>query len=335
MTPSDEAPGRRCPLSYRYAPSVFRREPSLTAETLYVIGGLYGNPEALHAVLEMKRAEERHGRSVTLVFNGDFHWFDAEPGEFRRIGETVLAHTATRGNVETELEEGTDCGCNYPSYVDELTVARSNEIMRRLQAAAATHPELRRRHATLPMHLTVRVGEARIGILHGDPVSLAGWGFAVENMEPIDPDLRRAVAGAGETTSAEAVRAYFRAADVLAFACTHTCLPFAQDFECDGSPRLVINNGAAGMPNFRGWTAGLVTRVSARPDVPAQSVYGISLGGLRFDALPVAYDHSAWLERFRAHWPPGSPAYDSYYRRLTQGPNFTPRQAARSNVVFD
>ena len=40
-----------------------------------------------------------------LVFNGDFHWFDAEPGWFRqRPAAQVNAGTAaTRGNVETEL----------------------------------------------------------------------------------------------------------------------------------------------------------------------------------------------------------------------------------------
>ena len=36
-------PGRSCPLHYRYAPQSLRRPPEIAADTLYVIGGLYGN----------------------------------------------------------------------------------------------------------------------------------------------------------------------------------------------------------------------------------------------------------------------------------------------------
>ncbi|MFN7594240.1 MAG: hypothetical protein ACK5PU_01360, partial [bacterium] len=48
------APGRSCPLHYRYAPEVFRSEaPSSLQglEVLYVVGGLYGNALALDQVL--------------------------------------------------------------------------------------------------------------------------------------------------------------------------------------------------------------------------------------------------------------------------------------------
>ena len=42
-------PGRSCPLSYRYAPSIFNRDADVHAETIYVVGGLYGNVQALDA----------------------------------------------------------------------------------------------------------------------------------------------------------------------------------------------------------------------------------------------------------------------------------------------
>ena len=71
--------GRSCPLHYRYPPDVFAEPASLRAETLYVVGGVYGNLESLHRVLEMKREEERHtGARVELLFNGDFNWFDCD-----------------------------------------------------------------------------------------------------------------------------------------------------------------------------------------------------------------------------------------------------------------
>ena len=46
---------------------------------------------------------EEPGGPATIVFNGDFHWLDVDPEDFRSISETVLAHHATKGNVEAEL----------------------------------------------------------------------------------------------------------------------------------------------------------------------------------------------------------------------------------------
>jgi hypothetical protein len=74
--------------------------PSLEVEALWVAGGLYGNPFALDALIE---AYERERGAKALVFNGDFHWFDIDPGDHARVHQAVLAHHATRGNVETEL----------------------------------------------------------------------------------------------------------------------------------------------------------------------------------------------------------------------------------------
>ena len=51
--------GRTCPLHYRYSPALFREVPTEHAVTVYAVGGLYGNPEALAAVLDLKREEER------------------------------------------------------------------------------------------------------------------------------------------------------------------------------------------------------------------------------------------------------------------------------------
>jgi len=169
------AAGRSCPLDYRYAPEVLARPAELEAKTLYVIGGLYGNRPALEAVLTL--AENEPG-PVTLVFNGDFNWFNVDLQGFQSINEAVLKHCALRGNVETELareEAGDGCGCAYPDWVDDATVARSNAIMRCLRETARQCPELRERLSALPMHSVAQVGGLRIGIVHGDAESLAGW----------------------------------------------------------------------------------------------------------------------------------------------------------------
>jgi hypothetical protein len=332
-------PGRTCPPHYRYHVSALRGAPALHAETLYVVGGLYGNIEALHTLLEMIRAEERSGPPVTLVFNGDFNWFNIDFESFNEINETVLRHRAIQGNVEAELggDGFAGCGCNYPPYVDQTTVDHSNQIMLRLRERAEGCGALVRGLSALPMYLAAQVGGERIGILHGDAESLAGWAFAVESMEPLDRPLRLSLGcRSGEpTTTQRQVKRYFETAEVRAFACTHTCLPFAQDFYVRGRQHLLINNGAAGMPNFRDLTAGLVTRISTSPMAPVGSLYGITLGSARFDAIRVDYDHRAWLQRFSRNWPAGSAAHNSYWKRMISGPNYRIAQALRSSVRGD
>ena len=146
--------GRSCPRQYHYGPAVFDTEPSAALrnlEVLYVVGGLYGNELALHEVLRL--FDQEHGRK-RLVFNGDFHWFDTDPATFERIQRSVLAHTALRGNVETELADPapTDdagCGCAYPQWVGDGVVERSNRILTRLRSA--TTAALRAELAALPM----------------------------------------------------------------------------------------------------------------------------------------------------------------------------------------
>ena len=297
-----EAPGRVCPAEYRYSPRVFDREAEVSAQTLYVVGGLYGNVEALERVVEMAAAE-----SASVVFNGDFHWFDVDAGDFDRVSRTVLAHHATRGNVETEIcaeDSGAGCGCAYPLDVSDAEVRRSNEILARLRETARAAPQWRRRLAALPMHLVARVGDARVAIVHGDACSLAGWGFAHDRLA--DPSHARWIESA------------FRDGRVDVFASTHTCLPALRAFEGG----VVANNGAAGMPNHAGTRFGIITRVSVFPHAGPGRLRGLARGGVHIDALRVDYDHDRWMRRFLSQWPPQSAAHASYHRRMTEGPGF-------------
>lgn len=304
----EQRPGRLCPVSYRYSPRVFDREPELVADTLYVIGGLYGNVEALEAI---ERLAAREATPPVLVFNGDFHWFDVDGGDFASITRAVLRHPAIRGNVETELahdEVAAGCGCAYPADVSDADVARSNEILVRLRETARAHPALRQWLGELPMHLVARVGEARIGIVHGDAASLAGWGFAHDRLDL--PSHARWIENA------------FREARVDVFASTHTCLPALRRFDWGDASGLVANNGAAGMPNYAGSRHGLATRISIAPHGGAEALFGERIAGVHVEALRVDYDHARWVERFLAGWPQGTAAHASYYRRIVEGPRF-------------
>jgi hypothetical protein len=324
--------GRDCPLAYRYRPEALAGAAVLSTSTLYVVGGLYGNPAALQAVLQ--RVRRGPTGEATIVFNGDFHWLDVDLEDFRSISETVLSHHAIKGNVEAELASNQDagCGCAYPDYVDDAVVERSNQIMTRLRATAGRFPDLVDRLGRLPRYLTARVGGERVGIVHGDPESLAGWGLALEAMEPGNAAVRKQTGWGGQPTTLARVDDWFRRADVSVLASTHTGLPYAQDFVVTGRRRLVINNGAAGMGNFAGTTYGVITRLSSHPEPPSDSLYGVTIGGLRCDALPVRFDVDWWQARFLAQWPPGSPAYRSYFTRITSGTPLLPEQAARGGV---
>lgn len=310
------APGRSCPLHYRYDPSAFHREapPPLQAlDVLYVVGGLYGNELALARVLELFDRERGRKR---LVFNGDFHWFDADPEVFAAVQRAVLAHEATRGNVETELSAAGDdagCGCAYPDWVGDGVVERSNRIMQRLRRAATDVQ--RSALAALPMWQRADVGGARIGIVHGDATSLAGWGFAQEHLRQ---PAHRAEAGR-----------WFEHAQVDAFACTHTCLPVFQGLP--GRKHWVLNNGAAGMPNFRGDPAGLLTRVAPSPYAGPERRFGVTLApGVHAEAIAIDVDANDWQRRFLALWPEGSAAHVSYFDRIQRGPDYHPGVAIRT-----
>ena len=313
LSPAFSRPGRSCPLHYRYGPAVFAREADMQADTLYVVGGLYGNEAALATALDML-AHERG--EATLLFNGDFNWFNCDGAGFEAINNAVLSHRALRGNVETELatdDASAGCGCGYPDSVPEADVARSNQILEQLRGTARRFPALRARLKDLPMHTVARVGDVRIGIVHGDAESLAGWQFDVSALD--DPGQK------------EQLRATFDSARVDGFASSHTCLPALREFSVADDKRWVINNGAAGMPNFRDTRFGVLTRISVQPPAPESSLYGLRDKGVFIDALPIHYDHSRWLEGFLANAPAGSPAHESYYRRIVDGPAYDPRKA--------
>ena len=307
-------PGRSCPLHYRYAPSAFARAADIHADTVYVIGGLYGNVPALNAILELADAEPI---KPTLIFNGDFNWFNVDAESFSTVNREVLRHIALRGNVETELgaDAGAGCGCAYPEYVDDADVERSNTIMTRLQETARGFPDLIQTLAALPMHAIAEVGGSRFGVVHGDAESLAGWRFAHDQLH--------------DEANVAWLQQICRAANLAGFASSHTCLPTFRRFaDANAKPaHFVINNGAAGMPNFSHTQYGLISRLSVFPAREGLSQYGGKIGSLYVDAVPVHYDAVKFQQSFLESWSEGSAAHHSYFKRIVDGPIYAATHA--------
>ena len=163
MTPS-QAPGRNCPLHYCYRPSDFAVPASTCCEVLYVVGGLYGNVQALNRVVELF---ERECGDKRLVFNGDFHWFDVDAQAFAQIQRGVLVVRGDPGqrrnrarHAASHDDDDVGCGCGYPDWVGDAVVERSNQILKRLRGTARAMPGACRELATLPMWRRIDVGDA-------------------------------------------------------------------------------------------------------------------------------------------------------------------------------
>lgn len=301
--------GRTCPLHYRYSATALAKPPDLQIDTLYVVGGLYGNMQAWRTVAQL--FEQEPAARKQLVLNGDFHWFDIDARLFTEIEVATGPYMRLRGNVETEIalpSSGAGCGCAYPDEVDDGTVERSNRILECLREVAQQDPAAAARLAGLPMYATAQVGAQRVGLVHGDAESLAGWGF--------DP------ARLDDTSHQATVARWFAQAKVDIFASSHTCAAGLRQLTVMEHERVVINNGAAGMPCFAGQRFGVISRIATTPVPPdLHRLYGTVSGDLHIDAIAVPYNTDAWEACFLAMWPEGSDAYRSYWSRIQHGPH--------------
>lgn len=288
--------GRDCPLDYRLARDAFAGEPLFDCQALYVVGGLYGNRQALAAV-QRRVASEPQAR---VVFNGDAHWFDRAPQIFQQIEQGLSTYLALRGNVETELgradDSGAGCGCAYPMEVDDAVVERSNAIQLTLNRTVQGLPGMAANLAARPSTALVSVAGRRVAISHGDEQSLAGWSCSRESLSA--PERQ------------QQLDAWFSANSVQVLATSHTCSAVAVNLEHGA----LINNGAAGLPNFAGGRYGLLSRIATTPHPAA--LYRCQRDGLFIEALPLSYDHNAFLADFDRQWPAQSPAALSYRARV-------------------
>lgn len=215
------------------------------------------------------------------------------------------------GNVEAELcrekDIGAGCGCAYPEYVADDIVIRSNIIHRELKTTLEQLPSWKGLLAQRPRAAVFSVNRNRVAVTHGDEQSLGGWHCSVEALSR--PDRQNKL-----FSWMEKMRL-----DVMAT--THTCTPAV----IARQNRAVINNGAAGMPNFSGKLYGLATRITDAPSENA--LYRTLWRNLYVEAIPIPCQHKAFLEWFEKIWPNGSPAEQSYKERITRGPVFSAKEA--------
>lgn len=318
------AAGRFCPPDYRISPDTYNALEPHSADVLYVAGGLYGNTEAL---AEIERLYALDVSAVgadrcDLVFNGDFHWFDASIEAFAEIHQRTSAFYRLRGNVETELARENDsaagCGCAYPDSVSDQDVAWSNQIIALLATVGrqAIGADAMQAMSKLPVTAKWQVADCAVAITHGDHESLAGWSFAQDRLAQ---------------TWADGLADQMQAWNIDIFACSHTCLPVAQSYEQASRAYAVVNNGAAGLANARGMAGGIVTRIArsgvAKP--PVEPLYSARIGSCEVSALPVNQDETSWQQKFLSIWPEHSAAHSAYFARIVHGPDYSLDEAAR------
>ena len=153
-----------------------------------------------------------------------------------------------------------------------------------------------------------------MGVVHGDAESLAGWRFDVAALD--------------DAAALPWLQQVFALAQVDAFASSHNCLPAFRTWPGVGQiDTAVVNNGAAGMPNFNGELSGLCTRIGITP-APGAVLHEQRLGRVFIALLPLACDAPRCQAEFEAQWPPGSAAHRSCFSRITSGPGYTSAQAA-------
>jgi hypothetical protein len=103
-------------------------------------------------------------------------------------------------------------------------------------------------------------------------------------------------------------------------------------FQTLHSGHAVYNNGAAGMPDFAGDGAGLLTRFALQPYAGAQRRFGVLQQGVFVEGIAIATDAAAVQRQFLAHWPPGSDAHASYFERIARGPTYTLGEVQRAEA---
>ena len=303
--------GRVCPTDYHIDEQAFSGEAEYVCDVLYVVGGLYGNPFALEAIGQLiaderTRAAEAGAADIEIatVFNGDMPWFDKTAGNFASIEKEAAKYSLLIGNVEAELRRespiGVGCGCAYPACVDNETVARSNKIHSMLFDELSDRPELKQLLKGRPSTTTVAVAGHKVGITHGDEHMVGGWNCSREELS--------------ESERQRKLDAFLAENDLDVLATTHTCSAAAIAL----AHGLVINNGAAGLPNFAGQHFGLVIRIAETPHPDA--LFGAQRNGLFVEAVPLRYDQDSFVKWFDELWPEGSPAEISYRRRIVSGP---------------
>jgi predicted phosphodiesterase len=287
---------------YAIAHEEWNKNPFAECDVLYSVGGLYGNVEAMKTVISM--AEQEQG-NVCIALNGDYHWFDATLESFLEIEKLIAPYIPMNGNVEFELSRtqacGVGCGCSYPTSMSDGFVSRSNAIYGRIKEAISQKSGLAASLKNRPAWGIVKVGDALVGLTHGDEKSVSGWGCSVDSLH--------------DENRLKELDEFFAQHSIDILSTTHTCAAAA--IALDNG--IVINNGSAGLPEYKGLLYGLINRVAKTPHEDA--IYRSQINDIYVEAVPVRYNQEAFIEWFDSIWEADSPAAKSYRPRAVSGPD--------------
>lgn len=222
-----------------------------------VFGGPYSNLQATQALLA--EAERRQIPPENMICTGDVVAYAADPQAccdlVRNSGMTVVM-----GNCEEALAAGAeDCGCGFDEQSDCAVLSVEWYAYALSQVDRATCDWM----AGLPRRVDLRMGGARLAVIHGGVREIARFVFASE-----DATLRQELDWAG-------------ADGVIA---GHCGLPFTRIL--DG--RLWHNPGVIGMPAHDGTPRTWFSVLTPGRD------------GLAIEHVALGYDHMAAARRMRA-----------------------------------
>ena len=268
-----------------------------------IIGGLYGN---LQSMKEIKKYEKNN----QLIFNGDFHWLNKKKEEFIAVQKFVNRHITLKGNIEDSLSNPKNfdnCNCDYPDYFPPEETIFSNEIFSQLKETFISCNDYKNDFNKLDTQLYISIKNGpNIFITHGDLQSLNGWLFSIKSIKKLK--------------KMEFLNFFDRVnADVIIS--SHTCLPvFCSATHKNGEEKLLLNNGAAGMPNFKNKNFGIVIRISSGKSPDNKVIYRKKVKNYFFEAIKLEYHNKNFINEFLSNWPSKSAGYKAYFDRIINGP---------------
>ncbi|WP_101773280.1 calcineurin phosphoesterase [Peptostreptococcus faecalis] len=295
--------GRTCPLDYKIEESSFDTIEG-RYDTIYVIGGLYGNKFALKKIIEMANEEYNETNIMPkFVFNGDMHWFDYKYDDFIEIEKLSESGIKLLGNVEAEMirlnDIGVGCGCSYPDTTSDDAVERSNEIHKKLKDLATKRKDVYKELEDRKKIVNIQVGSSKVSITHGDEKYLSGWDCSLENLS--------------KKSRQEELYDFMKSKKIDVFATTHTCAQVVLKYE----DKAVYNNGASGMASVNTSLGGIITRISTnrREDFIVED----KINDVYIQQCIVDYDVDEFISWFDEIWNIDSPASISYRNRIING----------------
>lgn len=291
--------GRNCSLDYFLDRNWTEKSNKLFRDAIYVVGGLYGNYEALKTIKKIiKEDNERF-----LAFNGDVHWFDININDFLKI-EVTLEMQGCRlmmGNVEYELLSKDDtfgCGCNYSELVEDDFVMHSN-IIHSIMKKNLMGQDILEKIKLRPRAKVYNLFDKKIAITHGDEKNMAGWKCSRDDLS--------------YKKRQEELFNWMNDNNIDILATSHTCLPALLRI----NNKIIINNGAAGMANVKGESFGLISRIGNKPH--SQAIISEKIDDVYVELVKVDFSLLDFLEWFDKVWPKGTAANVSYRSRITNG----------------